>query len=72
MTWLFCRLLRNMSYYVVSPARNPTGPASGDRRVLRGGSWNHDVNHVRAANRYGNYPDGRDVGYGVRCLLLSQ
>lgn len=26
-------------YYAQSPRQNPTGPGSGDFRVLRGGSW---------------------------------
>jgi formylglycine-generating enzyme required for sulfatase activity len=26
-------------YYMASPARNPTGPATGDTKVLRGGGW---------------------------------
>jgi formylglycine-generating enzyme required for sulfatase activity len=26
-------------YYATSPARNPTGPATGDAKVLRGGGW---------------------------------
>jgi formylglycine-generating enzyme required for sulfatase activity len=27
------------SYYSISPYSNPTGPASGDYRVVRGGNW---------------------------------
>ncbi len=27
------------AYYAASPARNPTGPATGDAKVLRGGGW---------------------------------
>ncbi len=26
-------------YYATSPATNPTGPATGTNRVLRGGTW---------------------------------
>jgi hypothetical protein len=26
-------------YYKSSPAKNPTGPDSGDNRVVRGGAW---------------------------------
>ena len=38
-------------YYAVSPASNPTGPDSGQYRVLRGGSWNHDRSGMRTAFR---------------------
>jgi formylglycine-generating enzyme required for sulfatase activity len=38
-------------YYSVSPSVNPQGPASGTRRVLRGGAWNYGDNYVRSAVR---------------------
>ncbi|MBM4398705.1 MAG: chitobiase/beta-hexosaminidase C-terminal domain-containing protein [Candidatus Cloacimonetes bacterium] len=30
----------NSTYYSTSPAVNPTGPTSGNHKVLRGGNWN--------------------------------
>ena len=30
-------------YYSQSPTQNPTGPETGTKRVLRGGSWNFDA-----------------------------
>ena len=53
--------------YVASPTKNPTGPATGDRRVLRGGSWLYNVGSVRAAYRYYNFP-GWAVNGGFRCV----
>src|SRR5437588_5347861 len=38
-------------YYAVSPERNPQGPASGDRRASRGGSWRHHIKVSRCAAR---------------------
>ena len=59
------------NYYAVSPARNPTGPDSGDTRVLRGGSWLVNDNLVRAAFRLRSSPGFRNDRYGFRCLLPS-
>jgi formylglycine-generating enzyme required for sulfatase activity len=55
-------------YYAASPESNPEGPASGDYRVLRGGSWGYDVvASVRAANRGRNIPDATFLNVGFRC-----
>ena len=50
---------------------NPTGPAFGDDRVLRGGSWSHDAQYLRSAIRCIDDPANRNNGYGFR-LLCSQ
>jgi serine/threonine protein kinase len=39
------------NYYSISPSENPAGPASGQYRVLRGGSWSHGAVYVRTALR---------------------
>jgi formylglycine-generating enzyme required for sulfatase activity len=54
-------------YYPVSPASNPTGPESGDFRVLRGGSWFNMARAMRAAFRLSNYPDLQSDTLGFRC-----
>ncbi|HET7090346.1 MAG TPA: SUMF1/EgtB/PvdO family nonheme iron enzyme [Anaerolineae bacterium] len=53
-------------YYADSPRTNPPGPASGNRRVLRGGAWGADAQAVRAANRFWAFP-GRNDFDGFRC-----
>jgi formylglycine-generating enzyme required for sulfatase activity len=55
------------NYYKNSAQKNPTGPASGDGRVLRGGSWYNETWYVRAAYRNWYYPDDRGVFLGFRC-----
>ncbi|MBU6352276.1 MAG: SUMF1/EgtB/PvdO family nonheme iron enzyme [Chloroflexi bacterium] len=55
-------------YYSVSPSVNPQGPASGTRRVLRGGSWSSIVNYVRSADRNLDDPDFWFNSIGFRCV----
>jgi len=59
--------------YQTTPAKNPTGPATGTKRVLRGGSWlNGSSKNLRAADRFGFYPaEGGDV-VGFRCVMRVQ
>jgi formylglycine-generating enzyme required for sulfatase activity len=59
-------------YYSVSPPSNPSGPASGTSKVLRGGSFNGDWDYVRAANRiYYTGPDNRGGIIGFRCVGVA-
>jgi formylglycine-generating enzyme required for sulfatase activity len=60
-------------YYAESPADNPTGPETGDHKVLRGGSWGSDEVGVRAADRsYHLPPDHIYGGVGFRCALRQE
>lgn len=54
-------------YYAYMPDRNPTGPASGRYRILRGGSWKSKVIMLRTATRSGAPPDQRSATIGFRC-----
>lgn len=55
-------------YYKNSPAENPQGPKSGNRRVLRGGSWNYGPRAIRATNRYYYKSSLRLNHIGFRCV----
>jgi serine/threonine-protein kinase len=58
----------DQNYYQNSPSQDPTGPASGQWRVLRGGSWLYDPWSVRVSLRYGYLPAFRNFSYvGFRC-----
>jgi formylglycine-generating enzyme required for sulfatase activity len=46
---------------------NPTGPGSGELRVMRGGSWGDALDFARAAERGRDTPGGRSDGIGFRC-----
>ena len=57
-------------YYGRSPGENPTGPETGERRTLRGGSWLNGDLLTRAAYRDFSFPHYR-VGYvGFRVVEL--
>ena len=55
-------------YYAESPLENPKGPSEGVTRVLRGGSWEYDWKHLRAANRRHNGPSVSMHDYSFRCV----
>jgi formylglycine-generating enzyme required for sulfatase activity len=52
-------------FYSVTPERNPTGPAKGDYKVIRGGGWTEGVQ----MNSFRNYadPELRTSIIGFRC-----
>ena len=58
-------------YYGVSPERNPGGPATGSRRVSRGGSWRHQIKISRCAARSSIPPDFHYADYGFRVACDS-
>ncbi len=65
--WEWCWDWYDSDYYEKSQnARNPTGPAGGVYRVLRGGSWNNKPARVRVAYRNGITPGNRLNGLGFR------
>ena len=70
--WQWCADWYDESYYAKSPARNPTGPATGADRVMRGGSWIIDfVRNFRCADRVRNLPDVRIGLIGFRCVVRA-
>jgi formylglycine-generating enzyme required for sulfatase activity len=54
-------------YYRRSPARDPRGPTSGSRRVVRGGACCSMFGLPRASNRLAFPEDYRDIDIGFRC-----
>ncbi|MBI2817712.1 MAG: formylglycine-generating enzyme family protein [Acidobacteria bacterium] len=54
------------AYYSISPLRNPQGPATGDRRASRGGSWRHRIKASRCSARSSIPPSFQYADYGFR------
>jgi formylglycine-generating enzyme required for sulfatase activity len=54
--------------YAESAAANidPHGPAAGDKKVIRGGSWYFDANSARCALRYTHAPQDKGFSLGFR------
>ncbi len=63
--------------YSKNPATNPSGPAAGKERVLRGGCWQMKAEHCRSGIRFHDEPAlpdacfGRD-SYGFRCVRKAE
>jgi len=55
-----------------NPVVDPTGPASGSFRVVRGGSWNLGGTALRSARRIGGTPGVRFNGIGFRVGFQKQ
>ncbi len=67
--WEWCLDWYDEGYYAKSPEENPKGPASGDKRVLRGGSWFSGIyTPLRIPYRYSLEPDQVTNLIGFRCV----
>jgi len=65
------------SYETQGEATDPRGPASGDQRVLRGGSWATSAASCRSSARASEEPGFADVcfgyeAYGFRCVRRAE
>jgi formylglycine-generating enzyme required for sulfatase activity len=57
--------------YPIEPVTDPTGPASGARRVIRGGSWGDSPGDLRSAVRFDFSPGDRSYLIGFRLLRTT-
>ncbi len=57
------------NYYDTMPAQNPTGPASGQQRVIRGASFEADATQLLSAIRHFGAPAYHSGDLGFRCVV---
>ena len=56
--------------YANAGDRDPKGPATGKKRVLRSGSWRFTLAHCHSAARHKDSPDLRDFAHGLRVAVV--
>lgn len=59
-------------YYGTPQVRNPEGPLTGNKRVMRGGSWYNDTKNVRAFIRGSDDPEHRSINLGFRLAYSNR
>ena len=70
--WEWCSDWYKSNYFAESPLEDPQGPPNGNRRVLRGGSWNVGPEDCLSARRHDRIqPDERnpEVGFRIVCIV---
>lgn len=70
--WEWCNDFYKVDYFTESPEKDPRGPLTGEKKVLRGGCLSSNPDACRSAYRYNENPAytdacfGYDI-YGFRC-----
>ena len=72
--WEFCSDRYSDSYYGErpDPDTDPSGPASGIGRTVRGGAWGNNAGSCRSAYRWWFYADVRHYRAGIRVVAETQ
>jgi formylglycine-generating enzyme required for sulfatase activity len=68
-TWEWCNDW--FGDYTSKPQTNPQGPATGSKRVLRGGAFLSGPARHASSYRRGSAPDVRQFYYGLRVVLVA-
>ncbi|MGH7495169.1 MAG: SUMF1/EgtB/PvdO family nonheme iron enzyme [bacterium] len=69
--WEWCNDWYNETEYLRKENNNPTGPASGNERAIRGGSWSDTPEKLRVAFRRGMPPAFRSNNLGFRVVAVA-
>jgi formylglycine-generating enzyme required for sulfatase activity len=68
--WEWCSDWYGQGYYEKSPTVNPTGPASGSKRLNRGGGWESNAQFCRLTCRHRYVSSYREPDLGFRVVLV--
>jgi formylglycine-generating enzyme required for sulfatase activity len=60
------------AYYALSPERNPQGPWSGEKKVVRGGAYSYDADELNSHGRTYDRPVKAYDQVGFRCAKSAQ
>ena len=66
--WEWCEDWFSLEYYANSPRESPPGPPTGERRMVRGGSWTYGPSGARSASRGIRAPGDRVAAVGFRIV----
>jgi formylglycine-generating enzyme required for sulfatase activity len=55
--------------FSVDDVRNPKGPPTGEKKVIRGSGWHEPVDRIGGSRRYQASPDNRTDDVGFRCAM---
>ncbi len=61
----------SQTYYAQTPEKDPKGPETGSRRVVRGGSWKSPARFEHVSFRGNRPPGDRGSTVGFRCVVNS-
>jgi len=67
--WEWCNDWYDPAYYASSAPVDPEGPAQGNGRLIRGGSWKHTLYFAQAGTRGSLDPSASDNSTGFRTVL---
>lgn len=67
--WEWCNDWYDPAYYASSAPVDPKGPAEGNGRLIRGGSWKHTLYFAQAGTRGSLDPSASDNSTGFRTVL---
>ncbi len=57
------------NYYASAPSSNPTGPSTGNDRMIRGSSFETDLTQILSAIRHPSPQDYHNYDLGFRCVV---
>ncbi len=70
--WEWCWDWFARDYYLLSPRKFPTGPESGTKRVVRGGSWFSQEKHIEVGIRAAEAPAHHNSNLGFRVVRSAR